>query len=156
MGLHFVYQGLVIMTPQELLTLIQSDAQATTLANAGNDFGCAARCMAIASNVRVPTVLTERGFYKALGALQAETILQKLKAYSLAGEQYSLPVARFLCWLEPANDGADFGDVELLGVASILTQGGWLTQPELEAFGSVSLVSPTITANDVSLALRGQ
>lgn len=142
------------MTPLQLKTLIESDGTATSLADEGDYFACAARCIVIAERVRVPTVLTERGFYKAIGALSAETILQKLKAYSLAGEQYSLSVARFLRWLEPSNDGADFGDAELLGVASILTQGGWLTQPELEAFSSVSLVPPTVTALDVEYARK--
>jgi hypothetical protein len=144
------------MTPAELLTLIQSDATATSLANAGNDSGCALRCIVIASPVRVPAVLTARGLYKAIGPATAETILQKLLAYSQANQSYSLIISRFLGWLEPANEGADFGDADLLNLAAGLLAGGVLTQTEFDALNGISLKPPVITANDVSKALRGQ
>ena len=144
------------MTPPELLALIRSDAQASALADAGNDSGCAARCVVIASLARVPTVLTSRGLYKAIGPSVAETVLQKLLAYANANQAYSKVIARFLGWMEPANEGADFGDADLLNLAAALLAGGVLTQPEFDALNGISLKPPVITANDVSKALRGQ
>jgi hypothetical protein len=144
------------MTSAELLSLIQSDASASSLAAAGNDSGCAARCMVIAPLLRVPAVLTSRGLYKAIGPSTAETILQKLAGYADANQTYSAIIARFLEWMEPANEGADFGDSDLLNLASGLLAGGVLTQSEFDALNGISLKPPVITANDVSKALRGQ
>jgi hypothetical protein len=137
------------MTPQQLKALIESDATATQLAAEKNDFACAARCAAIAERVRVPTVLTSRGLYKAIGPTTAETILQKLTAYASAGQAYSPVIARFINWLEPTNEGADFGDPDLLGLAAALRDGSVLTQSEYDALSEISLTPPTITALDV-------
>ena len=97
-------------------------------------------------------MLTERGLYAELGPLVAETILQKLEGYAQAGQPFSALVKRFLKWLEPTNDGVDFGLQDTLDMAGALTQGGLLTNEEHAAINSVSLVAPTITGADVSTA----
>lgn len=138
------------MTPQQLKALIDSDAEATSLFAAKQDAECAARCVTISTATHQPTEqLSDRGMYKLLGPTVAETILQKLKTYSGLGQEYSLVVARFLTWLEPNNQGVDFGDPALLQLCDGLTLGGLLTNDENQAIKSISLKKPTITAADI-------
>ena len=142
------------MTPAELKTLIESDAEATALANAGNDEACAARCSVIAPLVRVSTMLTERGLYAELGPAMAETILQKLEGYAAASQEYSALVNRFLGWLEPINGGVDFGLQSTLDMAGLLTQCGLLSAEEYAAINSLSLASQKFTAAQIGEAWR--
>lgn len=141
------------MTPQQLKALIDSDAEATQLANAGNDAACAARLTAIAPKVTVFCQLTDRGLYQRLGPVVAETILQKLEGYAAAQQQYSLIIKRFLKWLEPANEGVDFADPLLLMLCDGLTAGGLLTEAENTAIKSLSLRDQVITPEQVTEAM---
>lgn len=142
------------MTPAELKTLIESDAEATALANAGNDEACAVRCGVIAPQLRVETVLTERGLYQKLGATVAETILQKLEGFAATQDPMAAVVKRFLKWLEPLNGGADWGQPEALQMCHALMLGGLLTEAECNAIGSLSLASQTFTAAQIAEAWR--
>ena len=142
------------MTPAELRALIESDAEATAFANAGNDEACAARCSIIAPMVRVSTMLTERGLYAELGPTMAETILQKLEGYVSANHTYSAVVKRFLKWLEPTNDGVDFGLQSTLDMAGLLAQGGLLTAEEYVAIDALSLAPQKFTAAQIAEAWR--
>jgi len=133
-----------------LYQLITSDELASELFDKKKDDECAARCNAIVTATHQPTgLITERGLYAALGPVVAETILQKLASYAAGNQQYSLVVARFLKWLEPTNEGADFGDPALLQLLDALTLGGLLTGDESTAIKSLSLKKPTYTAAQV-------
>lgn len=140
------------MTPAELKSLIESDAEALALARSGAADLCALRCMAIAPKINAETVLTERGLYQRLGATVAETILQKLEGFAATQNSLAAVVRRFLKWLEPVNGGADWGQPEALAMCHALMQGGLLTQEECDAIHALSLVAPTITGADVSTA----
>lgn len=140
------------MSPTELRALIESDAEALALARSGAADLCAARCVEIAPKVRASKTLTERGLYQELGPAVAETILQKLEAYALAEAAYSAIVKRFLKWLEPSNEGVDFGLQSTLDMAGLLYQGGLLSVDEYTAIDGLSKVAPTITGADVSTA----
>ena len=140
------------MTPAALKTLIESDAEALALARSGAADLCAKRCMQIAPKIRQSTTLTERGLYNELGPTMAEIILQKLEGYAAASQEYSALVKRFLKWLEPNNQGVDFGLQSTLDMAGLLAQGGLLSAPEYAAISGLSLVAPTITGADVSTA----
>ena len=142
------------MTPAELKSLIESDAEATALANAGNDEACAARCGVIAPQVRVETVLTERGLYQNLGATVAETILQKLAGFAATQDPMAAVVARFLRWIEPVNGGADWGQPEALQMCHALMIGGLLTEAECTAIKNLSLTSQRFTAAQIGEAWR--
>ena len=142
------------MTPSELKSLIESDAEATALANAGNDEACAARCSVIAPQVRVETILTERGLYQKLGATVAETILQKLAGFAATQDSMAVVVKRFLRWLEPVNGGADWGQPEALQMCHALVLGGVLTEAECNAIDSLSLASQTFSAAQIAEAWR--
>lgn len=140
------------MSPTELRALIESDQQALALARSGAADLCAARCMVIAPKIRASKTLTERGLYQELGPAVAETILQKLEGYAVAGAAYSAIVKRFLKWLEPSNEGVDFGLQSTLDMAGLLYQGGLLTVEEYTAIDGLSKASPTITGAEVSTA----
>ena len=142
------------MTPAELKALIESDAEATALANAGNDEACAVRCGVIAPQVRVETVLTERGLYDRLGATTAETILQKLEGFSVTQDPLASVVKRFLRWLEPVNGGADWGQPEALQMCHALMLGGLLTEAECTAINNLSLTSQRFIAAQIGEAWR--
>ena len=142
------------MTPAELKSLIESDAEATALANAGNDEACAARCGIIAPSIRVSKMLTERGLYAELGPTMAETILQKLEGYAAASQPYSALVHRFLGWLKPTNGGVDFGLQSTLDMADALTQGGLLSAEEYAAINLLSLAPQKFTAAQIGEAWR--
>jgi hypothetical protein len=143
------------MTDAELYALIDGDPDAKAMAQAGNDSGCASRCMSIASPEHVPTVLTKRGFYKAATPAVAASIIAKLENYAAQNQTYSLIVGEFLEWLVPANGGADFGDPDVLNLAGALAQGGVITSNEYTVITMLSLKPPTITGSDVSRVWRG-
>lgn len=130
-----------------LQQLIQSDVLASQYFVEAKDNECAERCNEIVQASHQSTEqLTERGLYKNLGPLVAETILQKLNAYANAGAEYSLVIKRFLTWMEPRNGGVDFGDPALLNLCDGLTSGGILTADENAAIKSLSLKKPKYTA----------
>jgi hypothetical protein len=143
-----------MMTPEALKALIDSDEHATQLASVGDDANCAVRCMEIADLVNMNIEqLTDRGLYKSLGPLVAETILQKLEGYAVAGQTHSTIIKRFLKWLEPNNGGVDFGDPGVLTLIDGLTVGGLFTTEENTALKSLSLRQPIINADDVTQAM---
>lgn len=139
----------VKMTDQQLHDLIIADSQAKAMADVGNDSGCAERCSVIAPKVRKQHRLTELGLYGELGVQVAEPILAKLEAYT---GTYKAPVKRMLKWLQPGSQGLDFGDAQTLQFLGLLQAEGTLTQPELVALDSLSLVPDTISHAQVSSA----
>ena len=140
------------MTPQALKTLIESDATATAMLASRDYAGCAARCVTLAPQIHVETMLTERGVYKKLGATLGETIFQKLEGFAAASQPMSPIITRVLKWLEPTNGGLDFGDAQSLTLVAALTAGGLFTTEEQTAIVGMSLVSETITPSHVELA----
>jgi len=141
------------MTPQELKALIDSDSQAASFAEVGNDRSCAKRCIEIAPKISTLKTLTERGLYSELGASRAEAILQKMEAFAAGSQAMSPVVARVLRWLEPKNGGLDFGDPQTLQLVEALTTEGLFTQEEYNLIAAMSLVQNQITADNVSAAM---
>lgn len=136
------------MTPQELKALIESDAQAKALADAGNDYQCAIRCSEISPLVRSSLILTERGLYNKLGPVLAETLLQKFEHYS---GSYTAIVGRVLKWLRPSEGGSDFGDPALIQFLSLLlAEGLSIDQSEFDAINNLSLSHTVVQPADVS------
>lgn len=135
------------MTPQELKSLIESDAQAKAFAAAGDDYQCAIRCSEISPLIRSSLVLTERGLYNKLGPMVAETILQKFEHYS---GSYTALVGRVLKWLRPSEGGSDFGDPAMIQFLSLLlAEGLSLNQAEFDAISNLSLSHQIITPLEV-------
>jgi len=88
--------------------------------------------------------------YDRLGAAMAESILQKLAAYSGA---YQSIVQRVLGWMKPGEGGFDFAESEFLSLIHMIRQDGMaITDQEYQALASLSLTTYRITASDVSEA----
>lgn len=89
------------------------------------------------------------------GPIDADAVLSKLEAYSVAGSPLSSLVARALRGIR-SPDGLDFGDTATQTMLAALGQsGGPLTAAEAQALASMASVPDPVTAADVSRALRG-
>ena len=98
------------MTPAELKTLIESDAEATALANAGNDEACAVRCGVIAPKLLVSTRLGDINIVSLFAnPVDGETVCQTIEAVA---EQNAV-VKRAWRWAAPGAPGIDVGDAKV-------------------------------------------
>jgi hypothetical protein len=140
------------MPPDNLLALIQADATALALAQAGDDTACAARCSALAPPVLQSAMVTERTiFWLYDNPMDAETVLQTIAAVA----EVNPIVKRVLTWLQPYAGGVDMGDarVRALLVAPV-EAGGIGLAPALAAPLLAAGEAPVvITAADVGAAL---
>lgn len=139
------------MTPNQLKTLIESDAEALTLAQSGAADMCAARCRTIAPKVTRETRVTELSILSLYAdPSQAETVLQTIETVA----QGNPVVNRVLKWLQPGAPGVDVGDSR---VRTLLTtpvnQGGVGLSAELaRPLLAAAEVEPQISGADVSTA----
>lgn len=139
------------MTPQELRTLIESDAQALALAQSGAADLCAKRCMAIAPKVPTSTLLTELSILRAYtNPADGEAVLQQIETVAASNPV----VARVLKWIRPGAPGVDFGDVRVRAMLTLaVNQGGiGLTNVQAAPLLAAAEVSQSISGSDVSTA----
>lgn len=144
-----------LMTPIELLALIDSDAEATTLANAGNDTQCAVRCSAIAPKRIVPTRLGDINIVGLFdNPADGETVCQTIEAVA----EVNPVVRRAWRWAGPTAPGIDVGDakVRLLLVAPTNLGGIGLTQQQAAPLLAAAEQPQTITAQDVGYAMAAR
>jgi hypothetical protein len=84
----------------------------------------------------VPTTVSrmcnERTLYTELGQEMAESILQKIAAYT--------PLARVNSWLAPNQAGIDIGHPRSIAMIEQLVAGGILTQAEGDAVKGLAIV----------------
>jgi len=138
------------MTPTELLALIDSDSVASALAVAGDDAGCAARCVQIATPVRVP-VAADTIKYSAVTSLSWAKI-------KLARDSAASPVElRMICisFIDWVDSGRTINfDLPLVqGMLARLIAAGLVDQAVADQMIAMQSVPQTITANDVSAAM---
>ena len=141
------------MTPQELRTLIDSDTEASTLANAGAADMCAARCRAIAPKELIERLVTELSFFKLYAQpADAEAVLQQIETVA----QGNAVVERVRKWLQPGAPGVDVGDprVRAMLVLPAVDGGIGLTQEQAAPLLTAAEVEPSITGADVSTAME--
>jgi len=141
------------MTPSELKSLIESDAEALALAQAGNDEACAIRCSKIAPKLIVSTRLGDINIVGLFtNPVDGETVCQTIEAVA---EQNPI-VERAWRWAAPGAPGIDVGDskVRTLLVTPLQSGGVGLT-PEQAAPILISAESQqTITAAQIAEAWR--
>lgn len=141
------------MTPSELKSLIQSDAEATALANAGNDEACAARCGVIAPKVIVPKRLGDINIVSLFAnPADGEAVCQIIEAVA-----NSNPVVhRAWRWAAPAAPGIDVGDpkVRAMLVAPVNLGGVGLTPEQAAPVLAAAEVAQTFTAAQIGEAWR--
>ena len=139
------------MSPEELKSLIESDAEALRLASTGAADLCAARCREIAPRVTQRTLLTELGILSLYpNPSDAETVLQTIETVA----QGNPVVNRVLKWLQPGAPGVDIGDarVRSLLVAPVQSGGVGLSQELAGPMLRSAEVAPEISGADVSTA----
>lgn len=110
------------MTPEELKTLIESDAEATALFAKPDDAACAARCREIAPAEVVDTYLTELQIVALYeDPTDAETTLQTIESVAQANPI----VKRVAAWTKPGAAGVNFGDHRVRAMLTLsVDQGG--------------------------------
>lgn len=146
------------MTPQELKSLIDADATAKSLADAGNDSGCAERCSAIAPAEPVPTFIGELGIMRVFAAADqpfgGDDFLSALESLSNAGEPFSGSVKRILRSIYPPAAGVDFGDLAIRSQLDQFVAGNLLNAESVGIVKAAAEQRPKITADEVSAAMK--
>jgi hypothetical protein len=139
------------MTTEQLHDLINANAEAKALADAGNDRACAA----VISAALPPTIgeymLTERGVFKAFAnPADAETVMQTLEAVAAANPA-DVPIGpvvkRALKWMQPNNGGVDVGNAALRQVLD-----GILQPSHAATIKALAEVPQTVSTDQVSAA----
>jgi len=137
------------MTPEELWNLIQSDPQAKTFADAGNDRDCAVRCSEIAPKIRQPVpaamlrkTLAIRGRW---GGLQ-----RVANNYESPDPPYQQ--ARTLIDMITAGDAIDVDEPAVAEGAPILVQHDLLDASDLQVMSALADSPQIITAEQVGAA----
>ncbi|TWU22468.1 hypothetical protein Pla52o_35240 [Novipirellula galeiformis] len=139
------------MTPDELRTLIESDADALRLAQAGAADMCAARCRVIAPKVTRETRATELTIISLYAnPMDGENVMQQIEAVA---ESNSL-VKRMLKWMQPDSDGLDVGDTRTRDMLTLPIESGGigLTAEQARPILAAAETEPQISGADVSTA----
>lgn len=141
------------MTPAELKTLIESDAEATALANAGDDEACALRCGVIAPKLLVSTRLGDINIVSLFAnPVDGETVCQTIEAVA---EQNPV-VKRAWRWAAPGAPGIDVGDVKVRAMLIAPTNlgGVGLTQEQAAPILAAAEQQQRFTAAQIGEAWR--
>jgi hypothetical protein len=137
------------MTPTDLWTLIQSDAQAQALANVGNDRDCAVRCSEIAPTIRkpVPAELVQR-----IASLNGLWGMLKIAALnqSLSNPPRGAAVS-FVDWIEQGAD-LDTDNASVKVMAATLIEYSLATASQFAEISAAGNALQVITADQVSEA----
>jgi hypothetical protein len=148
------------MSPQELKTLILSDASATAFFNAKDDSACAARCMVIADPVRKKLQRSRLGlidlYTKSIGLSGAVLANQVLDTIASVAVSNSL-VAKVYAFTETGTHPdslLDWGEeaVQAILLSSVNQGGCGLTQEQLAPLLQETFIPPAITPAQVELA----
>jgi len=139
-----------MMTPQQLLSLIESDPQALALARSGADDLCAARVRVIA-----PKELSgDLWSYRGLGSVTSMAIMARLiatvNAFIAAGDPLSPLVDEMRYYLR--TDGIDMSHASTQAMLA-----GWaaheqlpLTADDVQAINAAVSIVPTISGGDIT------
>ena len=141
------------MTPAELKAMIQSDAEATALANAGNDEACAVRCGIIAPKRIVSTRLGDINIVGLFAnPIDGETVCQTIEAVA---EQNPV-VKRAWRWAAPGAPGIDVGDLKVRAmlIAPTNVGGVGLTQEQAAPIMAAAEQPQTFTSAQIAEAWR--
>jgi hypothetical protein len=138
------------MTPEELLTLIDSDPDASARATLGDDSGCALRCVAIAPHVRQPVSAGDCQYESMIGLSWGTMRVMATDA--------TVPAqTRALCFqfIDQVQSGRpiDFALPQVAAMLAAMVQAQIVSQATADAIVAKSWVAQTITANDVSAAM---
>ncbi len=137
------------MTPAELYTLIQSDAQAKALFAAGNDTACATRCGVIAPPVRQRVPADKIQEISSLNGLWGTLQIAKLNT-SLTDPPRGAAIA-FIDWVE-AGRALDMDNPAVQQMAATLVTFSLATAAQVAQLSAAANVPQAFTAADVGAA----
>ena len=137
------------MTPAELYTLIQSDAQAKALFAAGNDTDCAVRCGVIAPPVRQRVPADKVQEISSLNGLWGTLQIAKLNT-SLTDPPRGAAIA-FIDWVE-AGRALDMDNPAVQQMAATLVTFSLATAAQVAQLSEAGNTPQTFTAVDVGVA----
>jgi hypothetical protein len=138
------------MTPSELKTLIESDAEASQCWADRRDAACAARCSVIAPKLRRLVTADEIQLHSSKNGTWA--------AITLARESAETPLQikgvciTFLDWVRSGRS-VDFDLPEVQGMVGGLIQSGLVTEQQAAELDAMGYESQTFTTDDVQQAM---
>ena len=134
------------MTNEELYTLIQSDVDARTAYNAGNDDVCAARCGVLAPTTRKPVeasalrkLLMKRGRWAELRRI----------ASNIASDDPPYSQATSLVDTITAGDMVDLSDADLIAGGVVLVEHNLLNHTDVQAINALGDVRQSFTQHQI-------
>jgi hypothetical protein len=137
------------MTPADLYTLIQSDAQAKALFAAGNDTDCAVRCGVIAPPIRQRVPADRIQEISSLNGLWGTLQIAKLNT-SLTDPPRGAAIA-FIDWVE-AGRALDMDNPAVQQMAATLVTFSLATAVQVAQLSEAGNTPQTFTAVDVGAA----
>ena len=141
------------MTPEQLKTLIESDATAAAAATADDWAACATQCVIIAPTVRVPVPSSDVRREASLDGVWATMVLASRES-STATDQVKGICITFVDWIDHSST-LDFDLPQVQAMASGLVAAGICTQAQYDALSALGDQSQAFTALECRVAMRG-
>jgi hypothetical protein len=141
------------MTPEQLKTLIESDATAAAAATAHDWAACATRCGIIAPTIRVPVPSSDVRREASLDGVWATMVLASRES-STATDQVKGTCITFVDWIKHSTT-LDFDLPQVQAMASGLVAAGICTQAQYDALSALGDQSQAFTALECRVAMRG-
>lgn len=135
------------MTPAELKTLIQSDAEAAAHFAASRDQLCAERCSVIAPTIRVPVPAADIQYDASVNGVWANITLARESADTPL--QIKGICLTFLDWIKSGRP-IDFDMVEVQAMLAGLVAAGLVTAQQAVDMDAQATVGQTFTASQIS------
>ena len=154
MLIRWSLERLNTMTPEELKTLIESDATAMAAATAEDWSTVASRCGVIAPTVRVPVPSSDVRREAALNGVWANIVLAA-RAGSAAPDQIKGICITFTDWVLHSPT-LDFDLLQVQAMAGGLIAAGICTQEQYDALSALGNQSQTFTALECRVAMKGE
>jgi hypothetical protein len=146
------------MTKEELKSLVDSDTQATAMAEAGNYADCALWCSEHAPKVPGPERrITALSLLRAFGdhPEKGADAWRKLKQVGEADNPMGWIVSVALEFMGPSGAGLDIAHPSSQGMCDALLMAGVWSEEQANTIKALGLVASTITAADVEQAMGG-
>tara|TARA_R110000822_G_scaffold98088_3_gene222063 strand:+ start:2382 stop:2810 length:429 start_codon:yes stop_codon:yes gene_type:complete len=141
------------MTPEQLKTLIESDATAAAAATAEDWVACADRSGIIAPTIRVPVSSSDVRREASLDGVWATMVLASRES-SLATDEVKGICVTFIDWIDHSST-LDFDLPQVQAMAAGLVAAGICTQAQYDDLSALGDQSQTFSALECRVAMRG-
>jgi hypothetical protein len=135
------------MSPDELKTLIESDAEALGHFLASRDQLCAERCSVIAPTIRVPVPAADIQYDASVNGVWAKITIARESADT--PDEIKGVCITFLDWIKSGRP-IDFDMSEVVGMLAGLVAVGLVTQQQATDMDAQATVGQTFSASQIS------